>query len=1711
MTNKNKHIGISIILIILFTLCGERVIAQNTTHQNYIIENYQSPHSNAQIVDGKQETHEIHKTVYVKKGETVKLNIPHSYNSDSDMKGYYRWFNYKTNSYSERVSLTSNSIPNGYPIYRYKNGLVRTKCPQNNELIEIVNYNAPSTANNGVFDVIACDVSTYIDYLSTGNRITREPTLSIRYIYTIMDADIIAEKIEEATKAGKYYEEYEIYMPASQETNIRLQCLPENYFVKNYGSSLQCSGFYWYKDGQSWNYSHNNGQWNNYNGKQFSPARITKSTKDEMEITVKWESGAVTKNIARYKIHFIPDIAPLFEADLKQNETYKKRTPDYLNENYILAVSENFDDEKDLGRPTDVGSNLRSTPLSWEQCTYGYVYQELRNWSTFVNYTPYHSEYGLYKSARKEGLTGSKWQWWPANTNLSYYDRRYYDSGQKEYGYFFYTDASDEAGTMAKLPLNKKLCSGTTLTVTAWVCDISTGGERANIDFIFKGIDADQKEVVLNRFNTGYFKRAENNTNRNWQQIYYTFSFDKELEFDKFLLQIDNNCTNTSGADYAIDDIRVYMTKPTVQALQATLPCASTDKEARIKAKIEYERLLRILAKEENTGEEVTLYYRFLDKDKKEVNYYNYNPTGTPDYERGNIKISTTFNNMTDATGKEISELPVAGQLAYREGEDDLRYIVFQAPNNRQLKYNQNYYLQLGDIDGHFDENVNSPCAMISEAFIIHEPAEITADGGALVNGKGVCYGSPVTLEAVLYDRINGDELHQVECRFDWFFGEKHADIYEALTYYRKEYPSTPTDFRTDLESAKGEFTDTHHTVLEEAQTAHCLFLNSRTITRRVAKGEIIRARPIPGSIGQTLIEICNDAIQLDTTSDTAMPEVEIGQGLKTQVVRMDMEQAKLLTEKQDKTLWIPVNDFESSDGKKTYNIVQSEDNLYKDTSTGIVYLCGSNDPAHKNIDFKAELLPQVAKLVTINVGPDKENYLVFSFNGEDNNFPATAAGAGGFRMREGFTYSLMFFYNEENKDSGTIEYSVCNGMTTLNICIVPQYLTWTGEKGDNWNNDNNWKRSMKDELYKADYTDYTGEDLTQAQGFVPMHNSLATIANTTTAPWLYELTIKGDGSSDIAANTNHPATSADSTDYKANAPSTEIEYELEVWEGSEVTSSTEAQTHTYAGALFKGNSCEQIYFKHGAEMRNTQYLTYEKAHVEFELTNNRWYMLSSPLQSIVAGDMYIPTEKGRQVTETFRDITYQQGTINNRFDPAVYQRNWSTDNAENFCPTTGSYNVRKVGDWSGAYNRVDEIYNAGRGFSIRPIYFETNDGNKAIKEGHQTLFRLPKADERYEYYAYGSNDIPDSGKGWNADEKRRATNGKLALTPGQQQVDATLTNNHGGDGELFLAGNPFMATLDINKFIDAHQSTNDQTKQLKREYILLTEQGQCYFQLKGDGTWESSIPGITGGTVAPLQGFFVKRQMRGAEVKVTYTPDMTIAKPATGSLLRSAQTRSTDDGTARLYITAERNGFQSHILIAEKFSADNDYNEEEDVATFIDSNLKDQPTLYSVAGNTVVSINKISDCKMIPLGIYSENAEDVTLSFEGVESFGKEITLYDTQTGLHTAINSDRSSTSIAGSTHGRYFICLGEMEEQKETSVLTAYSAEANRITIAGSPGDPLKEVSIYNTLGMEVQRLTGLNNTQEEVTVAGGLYIVRIKSENNNATVKVAVRDK
>lgn len=199
-----------------------------------------------------------------------------------------------------------------------------------------------------------------------------------------------------------------------------------------------------------------------------------------------------------------------------------------------------------------------------------------------------------------------------------------------------------------------------------------------------------------------------------------------------------------------------------------------------------------------------------------------------------------------------------------------------------------------------------------------------------------------------------------------------------------------------------------------------------------------------------------------------------------------------------------------------------------------------------------------------------------------------------------------------------------------------------------------------------------------------------------------------------------------------------------------------------YSCVKFYGNTCDQIYFKPGAEVRNQHYLVYNKAWVEQELSYNRWYLFGSPLKNVVAGDMYVPVKTGRQETEAFLPITFN-ATVNNRTKMPFYQRSWDRSDTKEYS-TDGNYDAYDYSSlpvsvpstigwntqyWSHVYNAASMVYSPkvnADGSYASLTGFAVKVGDKYTPAGisGKALVRLPKDDKAYDYYDPSTGNLGD-------------------------------------------------------------------------------------------------------------------------------------------------------------------------------------------------------------------------------------------------------------------------------------------------------------------------------------------------------------------------------
>lgn len=268
-----------------------------------------------------------------------------------------------------------------------------------------------------------------------------------------------------------------------------------------------------------------------------------------------------------------------------------------------------------------------------------------------------------------------------------------------------------------------------------------------------------------------------------------------------------------------------------------------------------------------------------------------------------------------------------------------------------------------------------------------------------------------------------------------------------------------------------------------------------------------------------------------------------------------------------------------------------------------------------------------------------------------------------------------------------------------------------------------------------------------------------------------------------------------------------------------------------------KCNYCNRIQFEPGAEVINTHYLNYEQAWVNVSLKSGEYNMFSAPLKETYTGDMFVSIFKGADYNSEnvykgcWLDYT-ESAYPANRFTPKVYQRLWnaSVQNAQN---NDGGYVAVNPEDnfWTAPFNLVSQEYKAGQGVLVRPDKEGTNTSTSYT-------FCFPKRHAKYEYYDLATE---QSLGRWESISRNSADVGRFIYEDDSRSVSfpyhVTLENKR--PTTMFLAGNPFMAHINVQKFLEA----NPAVKAIK----IVVKNGDKY-------TYKTDLTQI-----APIQAFLVE------------------------------------------------------------------------------------------------------------------------------------------------------------------------------------------------------------------------------------------------------------
>ena len=1654
---KENSLFSKYIMFILGIICLMPGMAYSQTFKHY--EGIANKAGDYEVIDAaydclRQKTHVYDYYIAIPRGGSKELSLPlASYSgkgSALEPRGYYRWYNYDTDrasaqlkAYNYRGKLKSMKDAHGI-----NKGLIAYNLTSNpyRSLVGVI-YTRPSDAS-WTGETIACDVSRYVD--GCNGTFYHEPTLSIRYIFHIMPAekmaDDIKEKLLETGRNRDYsYEDGKGVSAGVKDVDATMTLRLNQNNVSNYyfhpmsnaythhvfaedeahkikesdfsSSVLQASYVKWrvfnsdrtqytQLDGNSdaprfFDLSLNKingGDWFDLDNKGVTRKQTFKYGDRIYVVAMAASSSGQMCPIANFTCQLWNQY-PMTTEELKA-ANQNTRLNSYLDDHYRSVNIISFDDddeEQTLLAPTSPDDNQDRLPSKWSKRSYGFVYRDLINSVPTGNiwvdpkHSPQHGEYGLYKSANISGKSG--WEqtgtdgylWW--NT-VQLYDRTYENTNGTQYGHFLYIDAADESRQIAEADFKADLCVGSQVIFSAAIADMtltSSNPERPQLLFKLYGVNYDENNQeterrLLHSFSSGNFsgnRVGDDGSNvGKWYQVYGKMVLQKESgvnNFTDFKLVVDNMCKSTSGADYAFDDLRIYTKASKVDIIQSSPICPdkNTSKDASLSTSI----LVKLRALQETMAAladntEKKLYFRFVDADGNPVKNVNYGTVENPCYDWG----TTTIYNYVDESRQ------VDGKPMYEKINDEWNVVLANRYFN--LQSNQTYYVSFAFEDEAVEDKSqlswgkpSDVCSLYSANFqMVQQKVLVTDANGSITTTVTIPCDDKATLEYNIkaqlqtVDQNNGGSIQLEGVLYDWYVDDE----------------TTPR-LKNSAEFSNIPLSVGDHTIRVIPTTG------SSTITQ-----------------GGVDYQICLDEMSFKLRVVKDGPQLSLGNAdvaypnNYTRTIRIGLPQVALLAKQEAKGkggyICVPISgeNLVATNSTRLYFVkAGGKEQLDPSQYTNVMYLSDTNDPAYQN---------RIGESLTLATLQD--NYIMRKSSQLKLKFTSSASSSSrNVQLREGYWYEGVLIFREDGNKGTTV---LCSGEVYIRFAVVPEYATWNPTANSRmsaaWNNDENWRRSDHGELYKGadEYTDYS------SGGYVPMKFTKVTIPNLSGLYFPSLGYIAYQKSTGIATRLSNA---------KGDAATANIQYDmLARWDADAANHGLNADGNLECEPFY-GNTCDQIYFKPGAELLNQCYLIYNKAWVEKEMKTNTWYALTSPLQDTYAGDIYVPAASGRQETEAFEPITFSSSE-NNRITSPVYQRSWDDASAEEVT-LDGKYKAYDYSGtgitfenqnlnalsahWSHVYNKVDRKYQPLEGVAIRM-------GDKYTVGASEVLLRLPKADTQYTYVSASQqqnslSDSVDKKNAYrlvvNADVQENAL-GRMSYSLVQLQDG----NNY------YLVGNPYMATLSMYKFLKANPSLQSSF------YVYENGVLKPYDKLDMSTTTYESKNDVK---ISPMQSFFVRLKDGQSASQLNFTSAMTVDREVFGGVKTASDEGQGEDNIALTLTAASASGYRSRSRIVLDASASEDYDDAEDAQLLYDAQLKEVPVVYTVAGDEAVALNTLPNVDWLPLGVVG--ASSVELKIEGVNRLSSPLYLYDAATRKYQEIK-DGEEIKVQPNEHGRYFL---------------------------------------------------------------------------------------
>lgn len=1484
-------------------------------------------------------------------------------------------------------------------------------------------------------------------------------------------------------------------------------------------------------------------------------------------------------NLARYKLTFLQETLPLTQQQIANLDNgtvptdsyyyFPRRTPKYLREHYRLLTSLDFDYDQAAANTYYGYRGYYPFPLQWDNSSYAF-YDGAAKASRSLN------SFGRITSLRGDFMGQAEAPQWGYYVIMNQYEPVDYvtanmdppaNLGKDPSTYHIFVDASDRPGTIARLEFPEKLCNGSELFVSAWIK--SAGGHNANnrddaaVLFTVMGVRTVDGRKVYTPIYRHSSSQIRNTTllsgdipgcgagNNQWMQVY--FSFINEVpaggtEFEEYALQIDNNCASTSGGDFFIDDIQVYIQDPTADVMQLEATC--TGQRTLMNVSMDWERLTSRLGDTNATSGEDAIDFCFIDKTVYD-DYLEAHPGDEaaalkeaavnlgPDSEHsGNV---TTFyftlpfesNNEYNETNVRAEENLAANSANVKDGKYYFRRAGTVNNDDRRLTLNfysdlkpfRPYYMlirehrtdgapELGDFVGVLEDE----CGMFT-SFSVSSTTLVKVNGEIVNPTTDFCAGQIFDFTAqvrVPYVGESGEEEYfSIEdgIYFDWFFGSEEdflaahneeeyggESLAGALDAFRAVYPDAEA---VGEDTPWGSLTSAiDNTPVTFTEGMYNLLVHYSTVATEGALNP-----PLVLHCERLNIKLLESGLQLVIKPiQTVLPPDDLPDGVTENWARICWEYIPLVM-----TVTNAAPELHAG-----FNTFYPTPDFNPALRIGLAQIRELSDASHTlNVSLRgAKLVTDGAadhlSLITTEEGYDKlfligtddpayQQYFTEDF--DQMSLPigtVTELHAQPYTAGSEFDDHMDIWFDLSEQANG-FRFQPREGYT-YTFCV---HFEERSNEGDGAIGTACYGQFNVDMKVVPEYVVWNGSDTDNWNNDAAWRRAEATDFNHTDGDY----TTNDENGTDQAfvpmlfTKVIVPRDKRIEL-YPAGVSGQDDNGQLQ-WDSDRpahigpATENIEYDLMTYQNGTawsterYRVTLCDQIHLEPGAELLHAEQLIHNKAWTDVELTPKQWNLVSTPLKGVYAGDWYTQTT-GRQATEYFKDITFT-GEYN-RLNPAVYQRSW--DDGATIVEQGGQNTpVYFSTSWSSVYNDASVSYGAGTGFSLNAMQPSTG------LTGDKVLFRLPKADESYTV-ATGTLDRP-AGSGKFA-VGAMLERGEPSTTPNLTPADLNVTLTPSADGKYVIVGNPFPAHLDVEKFLTKNSGV------LAQKYWLTNDDGPIAGSVGDAGQWVNTYNNMESSVLLPPYGaFYAELVNEGtAPVTVTFTADMQALASATTDA--GADTGSQTNG---LRIAAKAEGGQSAAVVVFDPEADNAFDDGEDMQLLrgLVPDDERQPYVYTVAGTTAAAVNRVCDVAQIPLGVFAGADEAVTLTFTGLDAVER-ASLYDAELQSERRLY-EGDQLALTGASHGRYFLRLvpaqptGVADLTTGGAAINIYSVTPGEVVVAAT--ESLQRVEVYDLAGRRVRTVDAQGEAVVKVSdLPRGNYVVRAATASENGTAKLLV---